>query len=89
MKCDKAATQSHTFYGGTFYDANNAVDGNIVTCLRTEEIGRNDPDKTVWWKVNLGDLGNIYSISILFKNYNGFGEYKTYILILGVFRRLR
>lgn len=74
---NKAATQSHTLSGGTFYDANNAVDGNIVTCMRTKAIGMTALDKTVWWKVDLGVLRNIYSISILFKSYNGYGDYKT------------
>lgn len=76
LSYNKAATQSHTVSGGTFYDANKAVGGNIVTCMRTETIGMTEPDKTVWWKVDLGDLRSITSINILFKNYNDFGDYK-------------
>lgn len=43
--------------------------------MRTKPIGLNNPDKTVWWKVDLGGLRNIYSISVLFKNYNDYGDY--------------
>lgn len=43
--------------------------------MRTKAIGPNNPDKTVWWRVDLGGLRNIYSISVLFKNYNGYGDY--------------
>lgn len=43
--------------------------------MRTNPIGLNNPDKTVWWKVDLGGLRNIYSISVLFKNYNDYGDY--------------
>nr|XP_022311762.1 receptor-type tyrosine-protein phosphatase epsilon-like isoform X1 [Crassostrea virginica] len=67
----KDASQSHT-YPGTGYGAENAVDGNTATCMRTKEIGRNSPDKTVWWKVDLGGVYNIYSVNILFKNYDGY-----------------
>ena len=71
---NKAASQSHT-YPGTGYGAENAVDGNTATCTRTEAIGPNSPDKTVWWKVDLGGVYNIFSVNILFKNYNGYGMY--------------
>lgn len=70
------ATQSHTFMGtGYRYDAHNVVDGNISTCMRTREIGRNSLEETVWWRVDLGRVYNIYSINILFKNYEGYGMY--------------
>lgn len=76
LSYNKVATQSHTFTGTSYlYDASNAVDGNAATCMRTKEIGSRSPDKTVWWKVDLGEVYNIYSISILFKNYNGNGLY--------------
>lgn len=51
------------------YDARYAVDGNTATCMRTKDIGVNSPEKTVWWKVDLGGVYNIYSINILFKYY--------------------
>lgn len=41
--------------------------------MRTEQMGRNSPFKTMWWKVDLGGLYNIYSINIVFKNYDGEG----------------
>lgn len=41
--------------------------------MRTEEMGRNAMFKTMWWKVDLGGLHNIFSIDILFKNYDGYG----------------
>lgn len=58
------------------YVANNAVDGDITTCTRTNVIGVGTgyPDKTVWWKVDLGGVYSIYSISILFKTYDGYGR---------------
>lgn len=83
---NKIATQSHTWVstGGTdvLYEARNAVDGKTTTCMRTNGIGTNDPDKTVWWKVDLGGVYNIYSISILFKNYEGFGMYFLSITLI-------
>ena len=70
----KDASQSHT-YSGSGYGAELAVDGNTATCMRTNAIGTHSPDKTVWWKVDLGGVYNIYSVKILFKNYNGHGMY--------------
>nr|XP_022311206.1 uncharacterized protein LOC111116503 [Crassostrea virginica] len=71
LSYNKDASQSHTA-SGTGYGAENAVDGNTATCTRTKEIGRNSPDKTVWWKVDLGGVYNIYSVNILFKNTPGY-----------------
>ncbi|XP_062600475.1 uncharacterized protein LOC134262101, partial [Saccostrea cucullata] len=51
------------------YAANNAVDGDINTCVRTSMIGTTSVDKTVWWRVDLGDIKSIYSIRIQFKDY--------------------
>lgn len=76
LSYNKVATQSHTYPGGAYYSANNAVDGNIATCMRTDIIGMNALAKTVWWKVDLGGLRHIYSINILFKNYSVYGDYK-------------
>ena len=70
----KPATQSTTYLGPhDIYKAGNAVDRNTATCIRTDAIGPNSPDKTVWWKVDLGGMYNIYSVNILFKNYDGYG----------------
>lgn len=51
------------------------MDGNIATCTKTKPIGVNDLIKTVWWKVDLGEVSSIYSIDIQFKSYDGFGMY--------------
>lgn len=70
------ATQSTTQAGPQIsYGASNAVDRNKATCTRTDHIGQTSPDKVVWWKVDLGETSNIYSINILFKNYENYGMY--------------
>uniref|UniRef100_A0A8W8NVL1 Tyrosine-protein phosphatase domain-containing protein n=1 Tax=Magallana gigas TaxID=29159 RepID=A0A8W8NVL1_MAGGI len=69
---NKTATQSHTIIG-TRYDPSKAVDRDTATCMRTPPIGRNNPEKTVWWKVDLGGLYNIQSVNIVFANYDGYG----------------
>nr|XP_022305532.1 receptor-type tyrosine-protein phosphatase epsilon-like [Crassostrea virginica] len=71
LSYNKVASQSPT-YPGPGYIAGNAVDGNAATCMRTEAIGLNSPDKTVWWRVDLGGVYNIYSVNIQFKNYDGY-----------------
>nr|XP_034321702.1 receptor-type tyrosine-protein phosphatase epsilon [Crassostrea gigas] len=68
---NKTATQSHTIIG-TRYDPSKAVDRDTATCMRTPPIGRNNPEKTVWWKVDLGGLYNIQSVNIVFANYDGY-----------------
>ena len=76
LSVNKGATQSTTFTNNITddrYKAGNAVDGNIMTCTRTEQIGPTSPDQTVWWMVDLGEVYNIYSVNILFKNYDGYG----------------
>ena len=74
---NKVASQSTTYAATSSdaykYVAGNAVDRDITTCMRTETIGRVSPDKMVWWKVDLGAVYNIYSVNILFKNYEGNG----------------
>uniref|UniRef100_A0A8W8NP79 Multiple epidermal growth factor-like domains 10 n=1 Tax=Magallana gigas TaxID=29159 RepID=A0A8W8NP79_MAGGI len=70
LSYNKLATQSLTYVGPSS-GASNAVDGNIATCTRQFAIGLTSPHETVWWKVDLGDVYNIYSISILFKTYDG------------------
>lgn len=57
------------------YAASNAVDRDIATCTRADEIGMNALDKTTWWKVDLNGTFNIFSINILFKNYENYGMY--------------
>ena len=73
----KTATQSTTYLGANdLYKASNAVDRNITTCMRTDVIGTSTqiPEKTVWWRVDLGGVHNILSVNILFKNYDGHGK---------------
>lgn len=72
LSYNKVASQSHTSVG-IIYDANNAVDKNIATCMRTNAIGSNAIDKTMWWKVDLGRVCSIYSVNIQFKDYVGYG----------------
>ena len=76
---DKVATQSTTTPYGTniSYVAGNAVDRDIRTYMRTEVIGTTSAFKykTIWWKVDLGGVYSIYSVNILFKNYDGLGMY--------------
>lgn len=55
------------------YAASLAVDRDATTCMRTDSIGLNSLYKTVLWKVDLGGVYSIYSINILFKNYDGLG----------------
>lgn len=73
----KLASQSHSFWG-LQYSANNAIDRKTYTCSRTQEIGYRSRFKTVWWKVDLGRVHNLYNIGILFKSYDGYGMY-TYM----------
>lgn len=58
------------------YVAKNAVDGEIATCTRANAIGTGIGYlyKAVWWKVDLKGVYSIYSISIFFKTYNGYGR---------------
>ena len=76
MSKNRVATQSTTalpFQDDVYrFVAGNAVDRNITTCIRTNPIGIAS-DKTVWWRVDLGGVYSIYSVNILFKNYEGYG----------------
>lgn len=82
LSYNKTSTQSSTMEG-IFYEAKNAVDGLVETCMRTHPMGFNSPYISVWWKVDLGGIYNIFSISILFKNYDGYGiEFFTITLLL-------
>lgn len=55
------------------YVVSFVIDRNIIMCMRIYFIGDNILDKLVWWKVDFGVVYSIYSIIILFKNYNGYG----------------
>lgn len=66
----KIASQSGTEIGpSSIYFASNAIDNNTKTCMRTRDIGQSSIDKSVWWRVDLGRVYNIYRISIMLKNY--------------------
>lgn len=70
------ASQSKILYDpSNFYAASNAVDRNTATCMRTVAIGNTAVEKTTWWKADLSETFNIYSINILFKNYDNLGMY--------------
>lgn len=43
--------------------------------MRTMVIGLNTIEKTLWWKVDLGGVFNIYGVNIQYKNYEGYGVY--------------
>ncbi|XP_056003693.1 multiple epidermal growth factor-like domains protein 11 [Ostrea edulis] len=69
----KIASQSSTWECNVqtcanLYLASNAVDGDTTTCSRSKWIGPSAPDKTMWWKVDLGAIYSIHSIAILFKD---------------------
>lgn len=55
--------------------------------MRTAAIGSNSAEKTVWWKVDLGRIFNIYDINILFKTYDGYGV-KPYDMFIVYFTRV-
>lgn len=74
LSYNKLATESLTNPGQST-GARNAVDKNTATCTRQYDIGSSSLRKTVWWKVDLGDVHNICSISIFFKTYDGYGMY--------------
>lgn len=73
----KAVASQTPLVIGQNYVASKAIDGNTATCMRTDSIGYNSPYKSMWWKVDLGAVYSIYSIHILFKNYDGLGMYVT------------
>lgn len=62
-------------YPYELYEANNAIDRNTAKCMRTDNIGFNSQFKFMWWKLDLGGVYNIYSIHILFKEYEQYGMY--------------
>ncbi|XP_078330666.1 uncharacterized protein LOC144624643 [Crassostrea virginica] len=72
---NKVASQSTTSLSSNDdFIASKAVDRDITTCMRAEVIGTTSAYtyKTIWWKVDLGGVYSIYSVNILFKNYDGF-----------------
>uniref|UniRef100_A0A8W8P115 EGF-like domain-containing protein n=1 Tax=Magallana gigas TaxID=29159 RepID=A0A8W8P115_MAGGI len=83
LSFNKVASQSHTSIGLIYnYSAHNAVDGNTGTCMRTRDIGKTSDYKTVWWKVDLGAVYRIYSVTLLFINYDN-SEHRQQVIVQG------
>lgn len=73
LSYNKDATQSRTYIDLDKNAARFAVDRITLSCMRAKEIGHRSTEKTVWWKVDLGKVLSIYSVAILFQNYEGYG----------------
>lgn len=69
LSANKPAQQYKTYNNGPEFVATNAVDGNITTCARMEDIGTTSSDESTWWYVDLGGIYNVYNIRIQFKDY--------------------
>ncbi|XP_052684164.1 receptor-type tyrosine-protein phosphatase epsilon-like isoform X2 [Crassostrea angulata] len=72
LSANKVAHQYKTSSSCAGCEANKAVDRDIQTCTRMEEIGPTSLDKSTWWHVDLGGTYNVYNIRIQFKNYDGY-----------------
>lgn len=55
--------------------ATKAVDKDINTCTKVEDIGTTSAEKITWWYVDLEDRYNVYNIRIQFKDYDGHCKY--------------
>lgn len=76
LSADKSTAQYKNIDTCQMCDAGRAVDGDISTCMRTEDIGiRSNNDKKTWWYVDLGGVYNVYNIRILFMDYRGESKY--------------
>lgn len=42
--------------------------------MRTKDFGINSENDYTWWRVDLGDIYNVYNIRIQFKNYDSFSK---------------
>ncbi|XP_061185157.1 protein draper-like [Saccostrea echinata] len=69
---DKNATQSSVPQCMPPCGPEKAVDGDRNTCMRTFTIGPTAPHKIVSWTLDFGGYRSIYSISIDFKDYEGY-----------------
>lgn len=65
----KIATQLPIYQRNYKYEANNALDRNMTTCMRTQAIGLSSSNNSMWWKVDLGGWYNVYRITIMFRSY--------------------
>lgn len=65
----KIATQLPIYQRNYKYEANNALDRNMTTCMRTQAIGLSSSNNSMWWKVDLVGWYNVYRITIMFRSY--------------------
>lgn len=80
LSLNKNAYQNNVATSCSKCVAQNAVDGNITTCMRTEDIGiTNKQHDETWWYVNLGGVFNLYNIRIQFRNDYG-SKYSKYVV---------
>lgn len=82
LSYNNIATQSPIYRRISEYEANNALDRNITTCMRTQAIGLSSTDNSMWWKVDLGGFYNVYRITIMFKNYEEYPSFGILALII-------
>lgn len=79
LSLNKNAYQNNVATSCATCVAQNAVDGNINTCMRTEDIGITNNQHETWWYVNLGSVFNLYNIRIQFRNDYGM-EHSKYVV---------
>lgn len=86
LSANKTAQQYKTYNDNKCQKcvATNAVDRDINTCTRGEDIGATSKNKIIWWFVDLGVKHSVYNIRIQFKEYGEmYSEYlnKHFFLI--------
>lgn len=73
LSANKPTDQYRQTYTCRSCGAGKAVDGNMSTCMRTDDIGITTAfDSKTWWYVDLGGIYNVYNIRILFRDYPGY-----------------
>lgn len=77
LSANKFAHQYKTSSACQSCVASKAVDRDIQTCARMEDIGTTTDDRSTWWYVDLGGIYNLYNISIQFKDYGGYSKYSN------------
>lgn len=77
LSAKKAARQYKTYVGCQQCVATKAVDRDIQTCARMEDIGKTTNDRSTWWYVDLGGIYSVYNIRIQFKDYDGYSKYSN------------
>lgn len=68
MSVNKTAQQYKTYGGCLTCVADEAVDRDMQTCAQMDVIGISSPDKTTWWRVDLGGIYNVFNIKIQFRD---------------------